>query len=212
MNRPLGDQGHRRRAAAFTLVEVAVSVLLLAMLLGGVVLALRRTTTALTTQSLRNAAAQVAERRLESLLASLQEPNSQELHGQDQTDPRFSWTFSLTREAGDPTQPGLGLESSVIKAKVTVRAESDWASGEPLVELVRYFGTLQPREGHTVAVPYESEQPTPEPAWIEQLRQKLGREPTLDELLQEMVKRGELAPGQAQEMGVPVESPNPKTR
>ena len=38
--------------------------------------------------------------------------------------------------------------------------------------------------------------------WLEELREKFGREPTLDEIIQEMTRRGEISPDMATELGL----------
>ena len=49
-----------------------------------------------------------------------------------------------------------------------------------------------------MAVPFPKE----EMPWLEELRQKFGREPTLDEIIQEMTRRGEISPDMATELGL----------
>ena len=192
-----------RRCRAFTLVEVAASTLLLGILLSVVVVAFNRSVDSITDNRLRAAASSVAQRRIETVMATMQEPNDHELHGRDELDPRFLWTLKLTREPVQGYGDSQDLETSVIRAQVNVQAADDSSGGGPLLELTRYFSTLEPLEGETVAVPFQSEQPQVEEPWIDELRDTLGREPTLDELLQEMIKRGEISPEMGEGLDLP---------
>ena len=169
---------------AFTLVETVVSLAILMVLLSGIVLAFRRTVDSAYDQILQERAIAVAQRQIELLLASGQEPESTGLLNEDELDPLFLWRLELRRIA--PTSAKTTIKNSVIMAKVTVQC--NWAEAqlpEP-VELCRYFGSLDPKEGQNVAVPlrpaYEQE------TWYIELREKLGRDPTPDEVLRQILK------------------------
>ena len=92
------------------------------------------------------------------------------------------------------------LSNTMIMATVTVTSDTEEGVGEKeKVELVRYFAGLKPLPGQAVAVPIQTEIEE-EPQWYIDLRQKLGREPTVDEALQELVRIGELPQGFMEEM------------
>ena len=183
---------HGRRPTGFTLVEVAVSVLLLGILLGGVLVAFQRSTDRVVVQSMRDRALGVAQRKMELLLASFQEPSSTELQGQDEIDPVFNWEIALSREVIGEKAPAKDLSNTVIKAKIIATSNiNETADENSRVELVRYFTKLKPLPGQAIAVPLTRE--IEEPQWYLELRQKLGREPSVDEVMKELVKRGELS-------------------
>jgi type II secretory pathway pseudopilin PulG len=190
-------------ASGFSLIEAVVSVLILAMIVGGMLLAYSNTTDKLLDASVRASAVAVAERQMEYLLDSRMEPNAHELHGQDELDPRFTWHIVMSREPVESIGGRAGSVSaanSVIKA--TMRVESEILSSEEPVELIRYLGALEPLPGQSLAVlPEAAEEP-----WLKELRQKLGREPTLQELIQEMIRRGDMSPAMAEELGVNVDT------
>jgi len=189
-------------ANGFSLIEAVVSVLILAMIVGGALLAYSNTTDKLLDASERAAAVAVAERQMEYLLDSRIEPNAHELHGQDELDPRFTWHLVLSREPVESIggrSGSMSTANSVIKA--TMRVDSEMFSREEPVELIRYLGALDPLPGSAMAVaPLSEEEP-----WIKELREKLGREPTLEELIQEMIRRGEMSPATAEDLGIETE-------
>ncbi|MBN1844874.1 MAG: hypothetical protein JW810_04265, partial [Sedimentisphaerales bacterium] len=156
----------------------------------------RRTTDGLEREGLRQAAGIVAQRRMEILLDSRQEPNAQELHGQDELDPRFSWELSMAREQMDVAGGRQNTAAaSVIKA--TVRVESYLLGGDTLVELERYIGSLEPLAGREMAVPFPDQPSSP---ILEELRELLGHEPSLDEIIEELIRRGEIDEDMADEL------------
>ena len=191
---------------AFTLVEVAGSIIILGILLGGVMVAYSGVKDTVTSEALRERAVGVGQRRMELLLASRREPNSTDMHGQDDLDPSFDWQLQLTREAAGAESARPDLSNTVIKAVVTVYWSAPESSQEPLVELVRYFEALQPVPGNAIAVPL-----TPhikeDPAWYMDLRAKLGRDPTVDEAMRELIRIGDLPIDMAVELGI-VPDPN----
>ena len=189
-------------------MEVVVSVLILAILLSGVLAAYRRTCDVLLIQNLRERAAAVAQRRMELLLANQQEPNSHELHGTDELDSLFEWRMSLQRESVGRGRAGDRLSGSIIRATVVVEADLPETRGEPLIELVRMFGSLKPLPGQEVAVPFVSDREEGE-VWYEQLRQSLGREPTIEEILAELTRMGDLS-AEELEMLEETEEPEPQ--
>jgi prepilin-type N-terminal cleavage/methylation domain-containing protein len=195
-----------RHRKAFTLVEVVVSVLILVILLGGVMIAYQRTSDNVMVHNLRERAGAVAQRRIEFLLASHQEPNSHELHGRDEIDPIFNWRMNLQRET-IPSNRSNRMSESFIKATVIVEAELPETANKPLVEMVRLFGRLAPLPGQDVAVPFEREEQTP--PWYEELKQQLGREPTLDEMLGVLMNKGELSQEELDILQEPNESEAP---
>ena len=197
LNRPrLSARGFTLRG--FTLIEAVVSVLILAILLTGVLIAHQRSCDAVILQHLRTRAAAVAERRIELLLATREEPNSAQLHGRDELEPLFTWKMNLKREAIAPDKSPRNPRHSVVKATVTVEADLARDREKPLVEMVRFFGTneLKPLPGQLIAAPYVSE----EEITYQELKRTLGREPTLSELLKEMIKTGQIPADEAQEI------------
>ena len=70
--------------------------------------------------------------------------------------------------------------------------------------MVRYFGTseLTPVAGQSVAVPFVSQ----EQQLYQDLQDRLGREPTLAELLSEMVETGQFSQDEATELMEALES------
>lgn len=189
-------------SAGFSLLEAVVSVLILAIIVGGVLVAYSNTTQNLLDMSEQALAMAVAQRQMENLLDSRIEPNTHELQGQDELNPRFNWRLVMSREpvaAGNVSS--LSTANSVIKA--TIQVESAMLGEDEPVELVRYLGSLEPLPGQSMAVPFQQEEETP---WMEELKQKYGREPTLDEILQEMIRRGEITADMAAELGLDPES------
>ena len=193
--------GRRRVRGGFTLVEVAASVVILSLLLAGVLVAFQRTRDGLAVRMLRGRAAQVAERQMERLIGSGQEPNSVDLQGRDEIDPAFMWEIALKRESVDKTAAKQDLSNTVIKATVTVRSELFAGGGEQeQIELVRYFATLKPIPGQAVAVPLTPD--FEEALWYLELYEKLGREPSIKEIFEELARRGELPEDFAEEFDI----------
>jgi len=186
-------------AGGFSLLEAVVSVLILAMIVGGVIVAYSKTTDKLLDVSERASAMAVAQRQMENLLDSRIEPNAHELQGQDEFDPRFSWRLVMSREPVAGSTGGMSAANTVIKA--TLQVESVFIDDNEPVELIRYLGSLDPLPGQTMAVPFQPE----EAPWLEELREKLGREPTLEEVIQEMIRRGDISPDMVTELGLPLE-------
>lgn len=189
------------RIAGFSLLEAVVSVLILAIIVGGVLVAYSNTTRNLLDMSEQAFAMAVAQRQMETLLDSRMEPNAHELQGQDELHPRFTWRLIMSREpvvTGSVSQ--LSAANTVIKA--TIQVESDMLSEDTPVELVRYLGSLEPLPGQSMAVPFQQE----ESPWLEELREKYGREPTLEEILEELIRRGDITADMAAELGFTPES------
>ena len=89
-------------------------VAILSFMLTGAFVAYERTGDRIVAQILEERALSVAQRQLEMLIASGQEPNSVALNGFDEDDPQFSWRLDLQRESfgGLP----LTLSSPIICA------------------------------------------------------------------------------------------------
>ena len=183
------------RAHGFSLLEAVVSVLILAIIVAGMIVAYGKTTDKLLIVSERASAMAVAQRQMENLLDSRIEPNAHELQGRDELDPRFSWRLVMSREPVEGSSGSLSAANTVIKA--TLQVESVLLDENEPVELIRYLGSLEPLPGKSMAVPFPKE----EIPWLEELREKFGREPTLDEIIQEMTRRGEISPDMATELG-----------
>ena len=184
---------------AFTLVEVIVSTLILGIMISGMLFAFHRTKEGTYQYALRERAAAVGQRRLEMLLSTYQEPNNLYLYGKDDLDPLFSWTLNLERILVDETSLYRNVENTIIKATVSVEADLPDMKNQPLITLVRYFDVLAPLPGNDVAVPLPLE---PTARWLEELTEKLGREPTLDEILLEMVNQGEITSDMLRDLGI----------
>lgn len=194
----------------FTMIEVMASLVIMAILLGGVLLAYNRMLEAITLNSLNERAATVAQRHMEMLLASSQEPDPAEMQGTDELDPAFTWKLALSREPLPGAKPPITLPNTVIKAVITVQTideeeENDFStrpkdpneedpnqstpgslSSAPetaRVELIRYIPWLNPLPGNDVAVPLAPKRGQ-EPEWLQDLRRELGREPTPQEIIQ----------------------------
>ena len=183
---------------AFTLIEVVASMLILGVIFGSVLLSFDRGTDAAVVQSVRERAVAVAQRRIETLLATRLEPNSTPQHGQDEVDELFSWTLNLSRESVTSTPPKSDLSNTVIKAVITVYCDSLADAGFGQVELVRYLESLTPMPGREIAVPITGDDEGL--LWYADLRERLGREPTLDETLGEMVRLGQISPDVLEEL------------
>ena len=183
------------RADGFSLLEAVVSVFILGTIVLGMLIVYRRTTRNLLEESLRASATAVAQRQMEYLLDSRMEPNAHELHGQDELDPRFTWRLVMSREPVESGGAPLSAANTVIKA--TLQVESNFLDDQEPVELIRYIGSLDPLPGQSMAVPIQQE----EPDWLQKLREKLGREPTLEEMLPLLI-----SPQEGEELGFPVES------
>lgn len=180
-----------RRPSAFTLIEVVAGVFLLALMLATITVAFQRTSQAVIDKTFKERAAAVAQRRLELLLASRQEPNTLGLRGRDELDPVFRWDLDLSRETVGNDPPRDDLSNTVIKAVITVTSDPTTTT-MPDLKMVRYFASLLPLPGHDIAVPLIPEQE--EALWYIELRERLGREPTIEEALEEMVSILELPP------------------
>ena len=136
----------------FTLIEVVASVAILAFLLTSGFVAYERTGDRILAQTLEERALSVAQRQMEMLIASGQEPNSIDLDGIDEDDPMFSWRIELRRE----TFAGLPLTlSSPIKATIKVEWDEDQLFEKSGIELTRYYASLDPISGSDVAVPIQ---------------------------------------------------------
>ncbi len=210
------------RRAAFTLVEVMATLVIISILFAGVLKAYHQVLEGFIEADLRERATVIAQRQMERLLASRQEPNSVDTIGVDELDPDFEWELTLKREPLPGAKPPVSLPQTVIVATVKVKyieqeemtgdyydeeeeqeqvepdedeeIESEYMTYERPetqtseaveVELVRYFPWLTPREGETIAVPLAPEV-FEEPQWLIELRQELGREPTLDEIIRKL--------------------------
>lgn len=192
----------RGRYPGFTLVEVACAMVVLAIILGGVLVAFDLTTSRAVERQWRRRALGVAERQMEYLVSTRQEPNAVDMEGVDEYDPQFFWTLTLERVSVDGKMPRSDLTNTVIEAVVTVQPEDAYAETDAEVRLVRRFADLKPRPGEKIAVPYSPDYE--EPQWYLELRQKLGREPTAEETFQalfelegwslEMEEGGQIAP------------------
>jgi len=183
----------------FTLVEVVVSIFILIILFSGILLAFHRTQERVYDFIIRERAASAAQRRMELLLANNQEPNSLHLHGRDDLDPLFLWTLDLERVLIDENSVVRSTDNTVIKATVRVEADLPDLQNTSIIELVRYFDLLTPMAGYDVAVPLPA---SPNARWLENLKEKLGREPTIDEIFNELVKIGEITPEMSEQLGL----------
>jgi len=187
-------------ADGFSLLEAVISVFILSTIVLGMLIAYRKTTRNLLDTSLRASATAVAQRQMENLLDSRMEPNAHELQGRDEFDPRFTWRLALSRELIPGSTGGVSAANTVIKA--TLQVESNLLDENEPVELIRYLGSLEPLPGQALAVPFPQE----EIPWLEELREKLGREPTLEEIVEEMIRRGDITRDMATELGMLPES------
>ena len=184
--------GNSPMRGAFTLIEVIAGVFLLAMMLATIAVAFHRTTSAVIDKAFRERAGAVAQRQLELLIASGQEPNSLSLRGRDEFDPIFQWELTLSREVVGRNAAREDLSNTVIKATVTVTDDVQGLAAADKIQMTRYFASLLPLPGHDIAVPLIPEQQ--EAPWYIELRDRLGREPTIDESFQEMARIFELPP------------------
>ena len=181
MNKVIELNGNSPGMNAFTLVEVMCSVMLLGILLTSVMTVYQRTTDGIVEKVMMEDAMEVAQRRMEILIASEQEPESSERSGQDDINESYFWALELVRE--QVSDAPLTLKNSIIKATVTV----GWEHTDSLVtvELVRFFSDLKPIEGQTVTVPIIAN--TQKPEWYDELVLKYGRDPTQHEILEHML-------------------------
>ena len=165
---------------------------ILAFMLTGIIVAFERTVDSASRQSLREQAVAVAQRHMELLLANPQEPNSTGLPEIDEIAPFFTWQLNLERVAASTSAARRDLTNTAIVA--TVRVDCALPEAQPFepVELIRYFATLRPKPGQTVAVPLTSDKQ--EALWYIELKEKLGREPTLRETLQQLLKVEDIPP------------------
>jgi len=177
---------HKLRKPGFTLLEAIVSSVLLISILATIVVAFYNTTDSVDKQILRRRAYAVAQRHMELLLASQQEPESYGLPNPDDLDLFFNWQLDLKRTSADDSPPKPNLSNTVIVATVTVDCIYPESKPFELVELTRYFATLKPKPGEAIAVPLTQDKE--EELWMIKLREKLGREPTTTEILQHLFK------------------------
>jgi Tfp pilus assembly protein PilV len=189
------------RAGGFTLIEAMAGILILVIMLETFVVAFQRTVNSAATATLRERATAVAQRHLEMLMANPQEPNSVGLPGLDEIDPLFAWQMNLKRITIGTRGTYENLSNTVIEATVSVQCESDKNLSAKPVKLIRYFATMKPKPGNTIAVPLTPDDP--ENIWYIELKQKLGREPTLKESLEYMLQLEGLPADWAGEIALP---------
>jgi|GEM_PF-872264 len=174
----------------FTLIEVVASLLLLGILLSGVFVALSETTKSVSLYLLKERAFSVAQRRMELLISDRKEPDSTEMAGKDEKDNLVMWELSLERENVGASVTGRPLSGKVIKATVTARC--DVPEGEKTeIKLTRYFAYLKPLPGHAVATPLGPDHEEPE--WYSEMKKELGREPTMDEVMEYLLNTGDVS-------------------
>ncbi len=170
----------------FTLIEVVAATLLLGLLLTGAYSVLNESTKQVTHSLIAQRAAEVARRQMELLITNRQEPDSVGLETDDEQDPDFSWKLDLKREAVG--EKSATLNNTVIHAIVTVNYIGDGNLMQPY-ELHRFFESLNPKPGNAVAVPlrpaYEMDED------YQRLKEELGRDPTMQELLDRMMNMQE---------------------
>lgn len=186
------------RQPAFTLIEAIASLAILAFMLTGIMVAYQRTLESVSSQVLRERATAVAQRHIEMLLAHPQEPNSVGLPEIDTLDPFFTWQLNLERIAATSSAARKDLANTTIVATVTVDCELPEAQPFQQVKLVRYFATLKPRPGQTIAVPFTPQKE--EALWMIELKEKLGREPTIDEIVKKLFEVDGVPADLAQEL------------
>ncbi len=174
--------------SAFTLIEVVASVTVLVLILSGIVVGYNRMVTRVYEQSLRERALAVAQRQIEMIMGSDQEPEGTGLSGPDEIDPIFNWEMELKRVPVNEEEQ-LNIKNSIIQATVTVSCNQPTASQQEPVRIQRYFSNLKPRPGQQYAVPIPSQYE--EEMWFVELRQRLGRDPTPQEVLTEFLKNME---------------------
>lgn len=175
------------RRNAFTLIELVCSLAILSIILSGIVMAYQRTSERVLLREMHRRAVEVAQRQMEQLLATRQEPDVGDRGGTDEIDPLFDWEMELERVSATEEAPKRDLSNTVIEVTVTVwSAQEEYEQGEA-VKLVRRFAELKPIPGEPVAVPL-----TPEiiedPEWLVKLRERLGREPTAEEVFDEFMR------------------------
>ncbi len=170
----------------YTLIEALAAMMILVIFLSGIFVAYNRSTDMVTRQMMRDKAVSVAQEKMETLIASRQEPGNNQVSGTTEDEPLISWNISLQRETIAKPVPTAPLAATVIKATITAYCNN--AQKDTTVKLVRYFNFLKPIAGHAVAVPLSRE----EPSWYSELKSRLGREPTLQEILEQMSKNGQL--------------------
>jgi prepilin-type N-terminal cleavage/methylation domain-containing protein len=180
----------RVRRGGFTLLEIAASLLVLAILLSGIWVAYHETRQAVAHSLLRDRAGAVAQRHMENLLATGQEPNSGNLNGEDEIDPFFEWRMSLSRVPLPGATISYNLNNYLIKAQVTARPIGARDATADEVQMIRYFVWLNPVPGESVPVPLTQE--VVEEPWMIELRQKLGHEPTPEDIIDYLMKSGDL--------------------
>ena len=80
---------------------------------------------------------------------------------------------------------------------MVVESSESLMQSEPLAKLVRCFSTLKPLPG---GEGLSGGQDSQEEAWIEELTERLGREPTFEEIIAELVLKGALGSEEAEEL------------
>jgi len=189
------------RKSGFTLIEAVAGILILVIMLGTFIVAFQQTVGAAATATLRERATAVAQRHLEMLLADPQEPNSVGLPSIDEIDPLFVWQMNLKRITIGTRGTYQNLSNTVIEATISSQCASDENRSIQPVKLTRYFAIMKPKPGNTIAVPLTPDDP--ENIWFIELKQKLGREPTLKESLEYMLQLEGLPAEWAQEIELP---------
>lgn len=178
-------RGHTR--LGFTLIETVAAMFILTLALTGIIVAYHRTLDSVGDQILRERALAVAQRHMESLLGTLEEPNSIVSSGHDKIDPFFNWKMELKRIAVGEKKARSDGANTVINARVTVSCDREGAKSFKPISLTRYFSNLKPTEGNNIAVPLEMEMPEDE-QWYQDLEKELGRKPTPDDIMAHFLK------------------------
>ena len=167
----------------FTLIEVIAATILLGLLLAGAYSILNESTRQVTRSLIAQRAAEVARRQMELLITTRQEPDSTGLETDDLQDPAFSWKMDLKRVPVG--EKAATLNNTVIHATVTVSYLGDGKPMEPY-ELHRFFESLNPKGDNSIAVPLQPAYEQDE--FYLKLKEKLGREPTSQELFEAMMQ------------------------
>ncbi|MCF7956823.1 MAG: prepilin-type N-terminal cleavage/methylation domain-containing protein [Phycisphaerae bacterium] len=178
-------RGHQR--PGFTLIEAVAAMFILTLAMTGIIVAYHRTLESVGEQILRERALAVAQRHMESLLGTLEEPNSIVTSGHDKIDPFFNWKMELKRIAVGEKKARSDGANTVISARVTVSCDREGAKSFKPISLTRYFSKLKPTEGNAIAVPLEMEMPEDE-QWYQDLEKELGRKPTPDDIMAHFLK------------------------
>ncbi|MBI9017430.1 MAG: hypothetical protein JEZ07_09250 [Phycisphaerae bacterium] len=147
---------YSHRSWGIALLEALASGIILAIMLTLTLKAYHSRLDRIGDMKIREYAGVVAERQMEILLASQQEPDDTGTYQEDNVDPDFIWKVDLERIVVDDDRTSeieADYMNTLIKATITVKLNSQSDMGIDPVERIRYMSFLRGVDGNPVGVP-----------------------------------------------------------